>query len=221
MGPRSRDLLARLTEADLSAAGFPYLTSREVWLASAPVRASRVTYVGELGWELYVPAEFAAGVYDALVEAGQDLGLAHAGYHAMDSLRIEKAYRSWGHDIGSEDTPLQAGLGFAVRLDKAAPFIGREALLALRDRPLSRRLLVFTLEDPEPLLYHDEPIWRDGALVGSITLRRLRPHARPRGGARLRRPPRRRHRRLHRERPLGAGDRRRAPARAGAAHASL
>ena len=134
MGPRSRDLLARLTEADLSAAGFPYLTSREVWLASAPVRASRVTYVGELGWELYVPAEFAAGVYDALVEAGQDLGLAHAGYHAMDSLRIEKAYRSWGHDIGSEDTPLQAGLGFAVRLDKAAPFIGREALLAQRDR---------------------------------------------------------------------------------------
>jgi 4-methylaminobutanoate oxidase (formaldehyde-forming) len=87
----------------------------------------------------------------------------------MDSLRIEKAYRSWGHDIGSEDTPLQAGLGFAVRLDKAAPFIGREALLALRDRPLSRRLLVFTLEDPQPLLYHDEPIWRDGALVGSIS----------------------------------------------------
>ena len=140
-----------------------------MWLASAPVRASRVTYVGELGWELYVPAEFAAGVYDALVEAGQDLGLAHAGYHAMDSLRIEKAYRSWGHDIGSEDTPLQAGLGFAVRLDKAAPFIGREALLALRDRPLSRRLLVFTLEDPAPLLYHDEPIWRDGALAGRIT----------------------------------------------------
>ncbi len=140
-----------------------------MWLASAPVRASRVTYVGELGWELYVPAEFAAGVYDALVEAGQDLGLAHAGYHAMDSLRIEKAYRSWGHDIGSEDTPLQAGLGFAVRLDKAAPFIGREALLALRDRPLARRLLVFTLEDPQPLLYHDEPIWRDGALVGSIS----------------------------------------------------
>ena len=169
MGPRSRDLLARVTRADLSAAGFPYLTSREVWLASAPVRASRVTYVGELGWELYVPAEFAAGVYDALVEAGQDQGLAHAGYHAMDSLRIEKAYRSWGHDIGPEDTPLQAGLGFAVRLDKAAPFIGREALLALRDRPLSRRLLVFTLEDPQPLLYHDEPIWRDGALVGSIS----------------------------------------------------
>ena len=125
--------------------------------------------MGELGWELYAPAEFAAGVYDALVEAGQDLGLAHAGYHAMDSLRIEKAYRSWGHDIGPEDTPLEAGLGFAVRLDKAAPFIGRDALLAQRDRPLSRRLVVFTLEDPSPLLYHDEPIWRDGALVGRIT----------------------------------------------------
>ena len=169
MGPRSRDLLARLTGADLSNAAFPYLASRDVWLASAPVRASRVTYVGELGWELYVPAEFAPGVYDALVAAGADLGLRHAGYHAMDSLRIEKAYRSWGHDLGSEDSPLQAGLGFAVRLDKATPFIGREALLAHRDRPLGRRLIVFLLEDPEPLLYHDEPIWRDGALVGRIT----------------------------------------------------
>jgi 4-methylaminobutanoate oxidase (formaldehyde-forming) len=169
MGPRSRALLARLTDADLSGAAFPYLSSREVWLASARVRATRITYVGELGWELYVPAEFAPGVYDALVAAGVDLGLRHAGYHAMDSLRIEKAYRSWGHDLGSEDTPLEAGLGFAVRLDKAAPFLGREALAAQRDRPLSRRLVVFVLEDPEPLVYHDEPIWRDGALVGRIT----------------------------------------------------
>lgn len=169
MGPRSRDLLTRLTPADLSNAAFPYLTSRDVWLASAPVRASRVTYVGELGWELYVPTEFAAGVYDALIDAGSDLGLAHAGYHAMDSLRIEKAYRSWGHDIGSEDTPFQAGLGFAVHLDKAAPFVGRDALLAQRGKPLTRRLLVFTMDDAEPLLYHDEPIWRDGALIGRVT----------------------------------------------------
>jgi heterotetrameric sarcosine oxidase gamma subunit len=169
MGPSSRALLSRLTEADLSNAAFPYLASREIWLASARVRASRVTYVGELGWELYVPAEFAVGVYDAVVAAGEDLGLRHAGYHALDSLRIEKAYRHWGHDIGPEDTPLQAGLGFAVRLDKAAPFIGRDALLAQRERPLSRRLVVFLLDDPEPLLYHDEPIWRDGALVGRIT----------------------------------------------------
>jgi glycine cleavage system aminomethyltransferase T/glycine/D-amino acid oxidase-like deaminating enzyme len=168
MGPRSRALLARLTGDDLSNAAFPFLASREIWLGSARVRASRVTYVGELGWELYVPTELAPGVYDALVVAGEDLGLRHAGYHAMDSLRIEKAYRSWGHDLGSEDTPFEAGLGFAVRLDKPA-FIGREALLARRDEPLRRRLVVFTLEDAEPLLYHDEPIWRDGALVGRIT----------------------------------------------------
>ena len=169
MGPRSRELLARLTRADLSNAGFPFLSSREIWLASAPVRASRITYVGELGWELYVPAEFAPAVHDALVAVGPDLGLRHAGYHALDSLRIEKAYRSWGHDIGSEDTPLEAGLGFAVRLDKPTPFIGRDTLLAQRDRPPARRLLVFLLDDPEPLLYHDEPVWRDGELVGRTT----------------------------------------------------
>jgi 4-methylaminobutanoate oxidase (formaldehyde-forming) len=169
MGPRSRALLARVTDADLSGPAFPYLTSREIWLGQAPVRASRVTYVGELGWELYAPAEFAPGVYDALVAAGEGLGLRHAGYHALDSLRIEKAYRSWGHDLGREDTPLQAGLGFAVRLDKGAPFLGRDALLAQRETPLRRRLVVFTLQDPEPLLYHDEPIWRDGTLVGRLT----------------------------------------------------
>jgi len=168
MGPRSRELLARLTDADLSNAAFPFLSAQPIWLASAPVRAARVTYVGELGWELYVPTDFAGGVYDAVVAAGEELGLRHAGYHAMDSLRIEKAYRSWGHDLGCEDTPLEAGLGFAVRFDKRAPFTGREPLLAQREKPLGRRLLVFVLDDPEPLLYHDEPIWRDGALVGRI-----------------------------------------------------
>jgi 4-methylaminobutanoate oxidase (formaldehyde-forming) len=169
MGPRSRTLLARVTDADLSNAAFPFGTSRDVWLASAPVRATRITYVGELGWELYVPTEFAPAVYEALVPAGEDLGLRHAGYHAMDSLRIEKAYRSWGHDLGNEDTPLQAGLGFAVRLDKAVAFIGRDALIEQHGRPLTRRLVVFLLDDPEPLLYHDEPIWRDGEMVGRIT----------------------------------------------------
>jgi 4-methylaminobutanoate oxidase (formaldehyde-forming) len=168
MGPRSRELLSRLTDADLSNAAFPFLSSREIWLASAPVRAARVTYVGELGWELYISTEFAGAVYDAVVAAGDDLGLRHAGYHAMDSLRIEKAYRSWGHDLGGEDTPLEAGLDFAVRLDKRAVFVGRDALLARREKPLARRLLVFVLDDPEPLLYHDEPIWRDGTLVGRI-----------------------------------------------------
>lgn len=169
MGPRSRTLLSRVTDADLSSAAFPFGTSCEVWVGYAPVRATRITYVGELGWELYVPADFAQGVYDAVVEAGADLGLRHAGFHAMDSLRIEKAYRAWGHDLGGEDTPLEAGLGFAVAWNKAAPFIGRDAVLAQRDRPLAKRLVVFVLEDPEPLLYHDEPIWRDGELVGRVT----------------------------------------------------
>jgi 4-methylaminobutanoate oxidase (formaldehyde-forming) len=169
MGPRSRALLGRLTDADLSSAGFPFGASREIWLASAPVRATRITYVGELGWELYVPAEFAPAVHDAIAAAGEDLGLRHAGYHAMDSLRVEKAYRSWGHDLGGEDTPLEAGLEFAVRWNKAVAFTGRDALLAQRERPLARRLVVFTVDDPAPLLYHDEPIWRDGQLVGRIT----------------------------------------------------
>ena len=168
MGPRARDLLSRLTGAELSNAAFPFGTAREIELGYATVRAARITYVGELGWELYVPAEFAMGVYEAVVAAGGDLGLRHAGYHAMDSLRLERGYRSWGHDIGGEDTPLEAGLGFAVAFKKDG-FVGRDALLRQRDRPLARRLVMFTLDDPEPLLLGDEPIWRDGVLVGRIT----------------------------------------------------
>jgi glycine cleavage system T protein len=168
MGPRSRDLLARLTGADLSNAAFPFGTVREVELGYATVRAARITYVGELGWELYVPTELAMGVYDDVVAAGEELGLRHAGYHAMDSLRLEKGYRSWGHDVGSDDTPLEAGLGFAVAFQKRA-FTGREALLRQRDTPLARRLVMFALDDAGPLLLGDEPIWRDGALVGRIT----------------------------------------------------
>jgi len=169
MGPRSRELLSRLTPDDLSNEGFPFGTSREIDLAYARVRATRITYVGELGWELYVPIEFALGVYDALVEAGEPFGLDHAGYHALNSLRIEKGYRHWGHDITSADTPLEAGLSFAVAFDGAGDFIGRDALLRQRERPLGRRLATFVLDDPEPLLYHDEPIWRDGERVGRIT----------------------------------------------------
>jgi 4-methylaminobutanoate oxidase (formaldehyde-forming) len=168
MGPRSRDLLSRLTGADLTTAAFPFGTAREIELGWATVRATRITYVGELGWELYVPTEFAQGVYDETIAAGEDLGLRHAGYHAMDSLRLEKGYRSWGHDVGPDDTPLEAGLGFAVAFDKQG-FAGREALLRQREAPLARRLVIFTLDDPEPLLLGDEPIWRDGTLVGRIT----------------------------------------------------
>ncbi len=169
MGPHARALLARLTPDDLSNEAFPFGTSREIDLAFARVRATRITYVGELGWELYVPTEFAPALYDAIVEAGHDLGLHHAGYHALNSLRMEKAYRHWGHDIGDEDTPLEAGLGFAVAWTKPGGFIGRDALLAQRERGVRRRLALFALDDPEPLLYHNEPIWRDGALVGRIT----------------------------------------------------
>jgi len=169
MGPRSRDLLSRLTRADLSNAAFPFATSREIWLARAQVRASRITYVGELGWELYVPVEFAAGVYDAIFGAGEGLGVADAGYYAIESLRIEKAYRAWGRELTTDDTPLEAGLGFAVRFDKQAPFIGRDALLAQRGRPLEKRLVSFVLEDPEALPLGDEPIWCEGGIVGSTS----------------------------------------------------
>ena len=169
MGPNARALLQSLTPSDLSHDAFPFAHSREIELGYALVRASRITYVGELGWELYIPTEFVAGVYDTIVTAGAPFGLAHAGYHALDSLRIEKAYRHWGHDITDEDTPLEAGLGFAVKFDKPGGFIGREALLKDRATGPAKRLLQFRLLDPQPLLYHNEPIWHDGALVGHIT----------------------------------------------------
>lgn len=168
MGPRSRDLLARLTPTDLSNEAFPFASAQEIDLAYARVWALRISYVGELGWELYIPSEFALSVYDALVAAGAAFDLVHAGYHAMNSLRIEKGYRHWGHDITEDDTPLQAGLGFAVAYDKPG-FIGREALLRERESLLTRRLVTFALEDASRLLYHDEPIWRDGKLVGRTT----------------------------------------------------
>jgi 4-methylaminobutanoate oxidase (formaldehyde-forming) len=133
------------------------------------VRAARITYVGELGWELYVPVEFAAGVYDALMAAGAALGLVDAGYYAMESLRMEKAYRAWGHELTSDDTPLEAGLGFAVAWDKRGGFLGREALLRQRDAPLTKRLVTFVLDDPEALPWGDEPIHHDGRIVGSVT----------------------------------------------------
>ncbi|MFO1151362.1 MAG: FAD-dependent oxidoreductase [Alsobacter sp.] len=169
MGPRSRELLQSLTRDDLSTPAFPFGTSREIEIGAARVRATRITYVGELGFELNLPSEFAPAVFDLIREAGQGYGLRLAGYHAMNSLRIEKAYRHWSHDITPEDTPLQAGLGFCVAWDKPGGFVGRDALLRQREAGVTRRLVQFLLRDPEPLLYHDEPIWRDGALVGRLT----------------------------------------------------
>ena len=172
MGPNSRALLQDLSGEDLSNDGFPFATSREIEIGFARVRASRLTFVGELGWELYVPAEFAQHVYETIVTAGTNHGLGHAGYFALNSLRMEKGYRHWGHDIGEEDTPLDAGLGFAVAYDKPGGFIGREALLKQREAGIRpRRLTGIRLEtgSVEPLLYHEEPILCSGEIIGSVT----------------------------------------------------
>jgi glycine cleavage system T protein len=169
MGPLSRHVLSRLTDADLSNDAFPFATSQLVDLAYAQVRASRITYVGELGWELYIPTEFVQGAFDALMEEGAPFDLRLAGYHAMNSLRMEKAYRHWGHDITDEDTPLEAGLGFAVAWGKAGGFNGRDALLRQKESGITRRLVQVAASDPDKLLYHNEPIWRDDVLVGRIT----------------------------------------------------
>ena len=168
MGPKSRALLQSLSPNDLSNAAFPFGTSQEIELGYAIVRASRITYVGELGWELYIPTEFMTGVYDELVAAGAAFGLKHCGYHALNALRMEKGYRHWGHDITDEDTPLEAGLGFAVKLDKPGGFIGREALVAQKQAGLKQRLVLFQLNDPAPLLYHNEPIWQGDRIAGYI-----------------------------------------------------
>src|SRR5581483_6232214 len=169
MGPRSRALLSSLSNADLSNDAFPFGTSQVIDLGYARVRASRITYVGELGWELYIPTDCAQGVYDEILAAGQQFGLVHAGYHAMNSLRMEKGYRHWGHDIGAEDTPLEAGLSFTVHWSKPGGFLGLAALFRQQDEGVRRRLVHFMLDQADPLLYHDEPIWRDGTLVGRLT----------------------------------------------------
>ena len=168
MGPNARALLQSLSPNDLSDGAFAFGTSQEIELGYAIVRASRITYVGELGWELYVPTEFRAGVYDEIVAAGAAYGLKHAGYHALNSLRMEKAYRHWGHDITDEDTPLEAGLGFAVKLDKPGGFIGREALLRQKTEGLKQRLVQFLLKSDQPMLYHNEPIWQGDRIAGYI-----------------------------------------------------
>jgi glycine cleavage system T protein len=168
-GPNSRALLQSLTTADLSNDAFPFGTSQIIDIGYARVRASRVTYVGELGWELYIPTEFAANVFDTIMAAGSEFGLRLCGYHALNSLRTEKAYRHWGHDITPDETPLEAGLGFVVAMDKPGGFIGRDALIAQKADGLRKRLVQFRLQDNDRLLYHNEPIWRDGVIVGSIT----------------------------------------------------
>lgn len=172
MGPKARALLSSLSPQDFSDAAFPFGTSREIDLGYARVRASRLTYVGEQGYELYIGAEFATHVFDRLVEAGAAFGLQMGGYFAINALRMEKGYRHWGHDIGEEDTPLQAGLGFAVATNKPGGFIGRDALLRQKATGrVTRRLVHLGLKDGTnaPLMHHNEPILRDGVIVGSVT----------------------------------------------------
>ena len=168
MGPHSRSCLSAISGSSLANADFPFATSQQIQVAGASVLALRITYVGELGWELYIPWAKALGVYDAIMKTGESFGLRLAGFHAMNSLRLEKGYRHWGHDMTSDDNPLEAGLGFAVAMEKAGGFLGREALEREKKRVLTQRLVGFVLEDPEPMLYHDEPIWRNGERVGQI-----------------------------------------------------
>ncbi len=169
-GPKARDILSQATGADLSNAAFPFATTREIDVACARVIANRLTYVGELGWELFIPAEFAQGVFDALWDAGQDFGLKPAGYHALEHLRSERAYREYGLDLTPVDTPLEAGLGYTVAWDKPGGFRGLAALQAQKSAgPLKKRLVMFRLQDPQPVLFHEELILRDGEIAGYIS----------------------------------------------------
>ena len=168
MGPEARRILERVSRDDLSNAGFPFGHVRNIGVAGAPVIALRVTYVGELGWELHVPTEYAIQVFEALMEAGAEHGLKPAGYRAIESLRLEKGYRAWGSDLGPDHTPLEAGLGWAVKLRKNTPFLGREALEAQREQP-QKKLLAGFLADPEVVLLGRETIYRDGERVGWLS----------------------------------------------------
>ncbi|MFO0727580.1 MAG: FAD-dependent oxidoreductase [Myxococcota bacterium] len=168
-GPRSRELLQSLTTADLSNEAFPFRRAQEIDIGFARLLLVRITYLGELGYELYIPTEQATHVYDLLIEAGAKFGLRHAGLKSLASLRMEKGYRDYGHDIDNTDSVLEVGLGFAVDLKKPGGFIGREAVLAKKaEGPLHRRLLQILLKDPEALLYHAEIVHRDGVAVGYI-----------------------------------------------------
>jgi sarcosine dehydrogenase len=159
--------LQRVTDADLSNGAFPFGTSRSIAIGQATARAVRITYVGELGWELHVPADQMACAYQALWEAGQDLGVANAGHYAINSLRLEKGFRAFGAELSPDETPLEAGLGFAI--DWTKPFLGCDALVPLRGAPLRKRLAIFVLQDPGPVLWGSEPILRDGQAVGYTT----------------------------------------------------
>jgi 4-methylaminobutanoate oxidase (formaldehyde-forming) len=168
-GPKSRELLQSITSEDLSNEAFPFRTAREIDIGLARVLCVRITYVGELGYELNIPSEQAGHVYDRIVEAGKPFGLKHAGLKALASLRLEKAYRDYGHDIDNMDDPYSTGLGFAVRLDKEGDFIGKQACIERKaNAHFTERLVQIFLKDPEPLMFHQEIVMRNGVAVGSV-----------------------------------------------------
>ncbi len=167
-GPRARDILAATTTDDLSDAAFPYLTARQISVGTVPLLAVRVTYVGELGWELYAPTEYGATLWDTLWAAGRPHGMVAGGYRAIDALRLEKGYRAWAADITPEETPYEAGLGFAVRLDKG-DFLGREALVAAKAAGPRKRLRCLVLDDPRSVCLGNEPVRIGGTVVGRVT----------------------------------------------------
>ncbi len=169
MGPNARKLLNELTDADLSLTAFPFSTTQWHSLANANVLMIRITYVGELGWELHARMDQIQGVFDALQAAGKKYELTHAGFYPINSLRMEKAYRAWGAEITPGDTPYEAGLGFMVKLDKKTNFIGKEALLKQKETGVKRRLASFVVEDPDAMLWGGERIFRDGKLMGTTT----------------------------------------------------
>jgi glycine cleavage system aminomethyltransferase T/glycine/D-amino acid oxidase-like deaminating enzyme len=169
MGPRSRALLSRLTRADLGEEAHPFGISREIDLGYATVRATRITYVGELGWELYVPAEFAVGVYEDLMDAGADLGVRNAGYYAIESLRLEKGYRAFGRELTPDYNPVEAGLLFTCKLATDLPFLGREAVEKSKAEGARNRLVSFTVASQDPMLWGGELVLRDGTAAGQVT----------------------------------------------------
>lgn len=170
-GPKARDLMQKVSFSDMSNEGFPFLAAKDIDIGYAMVLAIRVTYVGELGWELHVPTIHAVQVYDQLVAAGKEFGLRHAGMQTLNSLRLEKAYRDYGIDVDNTDNPIEAGLGFAVKLDKDGGFIGRNALAVIKAKGVPHnRMLQFLLNDPEPLLYGNELIYVNGVEVGYLQI---------------------------------------------------
>ncbi|HBP45412.1 MAG TPA: FAD-dependent oxidoreductase, partial [Flavobacteriales bacterium] len=167
MGPRARELMNKISPNDFSNEVNPFGTAQEIELGMGLARAHRVSYVGELGWELYMPTDMAGHAFEVIEEAGKDIGLKMCGMHAVDSCRIEKAFRHFGHDITCEDHIIDAGLGFAVKADKL-DFIGRDSVLERKESGPHNRMVQFKLTDPEPLLYHNEPVVRDGEIVGYL-----------------------------------------------------